>query len=259
MEHSFDTDIAKEIGIQEAIIFKHIAFWIQKNQANGENFYDGETWTYNSVKAFNEIFYYMSPKVIRNALSKLEELDLIKTGNYNKIQFDRTKWYALTEKGKSICQKREIHLPKRENGSCPKGEPIPDINTDIDTDNNKSFTIVNDSSDSDRVRQDIQRAVEEWNSLEPLGYSRISRMTTSSQRYKWLRARIVEYGIEDVVKAIDNVRNSSYLRDAPWFAFDWFVRPNNFPKVLEGKYSRGNDSTTHANDNSFLRANDGRQ
>lgn len=138
MEHSFDIDLANEIGIEEAIIFKHICYWIQKNEANEKNQFDGDTWTYNSVKAFNEIFFYMTEKKIRNALAKLEEFGLIKTGNYNKIQFDRTKWYALTEKGKSIFQNRKIHLPEKENGNTQKGEPIPNINHIDNTDSNNT-------------------------------------------------------------------------------------------------------------------------
>lgn len=135
MEHSFDTDLAAEIGIEEAIIFEHICFWIIKNEANEKNQFDGDTWTFNSVKAFNEIFYYMSPKTIRNALKNLEEIGLIKTGNYNEIPFDRTKWYALTEKGKTFCERRNYDLPKRANGDAQKGKPIPYINN-TDTLNN---------------------------------------------------------------------------------------------------------------------------
>lgn len=137
MEHSFDIDLAEEIGIEEAIIFKHICYWVQKNEANEMNFFDGTTWTFNSVKGFNEIFYYMTPKKIRNVLTRLEELGLIKTGNFNKAQFDRTKWYAITEKGKCIYPKRQIHLPVGANASAQKGKPIPDINTYINTDINK--------------------------------------------------------------------------------------------------------------------------
>ena len=129
MEHSFDIDLAAEIGIKEAVIFKNIAYWVLKNEANKKHFYDGNTWTYNSVKAFSEIFYYMSPKEIRNALSRLERSGLIVSGNYNSMKTDRTKWYALTDAGKSICQRGKYHLPESENGVDQKGKAIPNINT----------------------------------------------------------------------------------------------------------------------------------
>ena len=41
MQHSFDIDIAKEYGILEAILLNNMQFWIEKNKANGINYYDG--------------------------------------------------------------------------------------------------------------------------------------------------------------------------------------------------------------------------
>lgn len=139
MEHSFDIDIAKEYGIECAIMLKHLYFWIKKNEANEENFYDGRYWTYNSVKAFSTLFPYMSERKVRYTLDKMEENGLIVVGNYNKSQYDRTKWYALTNLAYSILQKEKFHLPFLSNGSDANGEPIPDINTYINTDNKQIY------------------------------------------------------------------------------------------------------------------------
>ena len=55
-----------------------------------------------------------------------------------------------------------------------------------------------------------------------------------------LRARIRENGVDAVLEAIENVKKSPFLlgdNKKGWqITFDWFVRPNNFPKVLEGNY-----------------------
>ena len=136
MEHSFNIEIAKEYGILEAILLKHIYFWVEKNRANEKHFYDENYWTYNSIKAFNEMFPYASEKRIRNALKKLIDNEIICTGNYNQNHYDRTLWYTLTNKGKNILLKNNIDLPKKENGSDEKGETIPDNNTNNKTDNN---------------------------------------------------------------------------------------------------------------------------
>lgn len=135
ISHSFDIDIAKIYGVNAAILLKHIGHWIEKNKANDKHFYDGNYWTYNSVKAFKELFPYMSEKVIRTTLKKLEDNGIIVTGNYNKVAYDRTTWYALTEKGKSICLFGKMETDERENGNLQKGEPIPYINTDNNTNN----------------------------------------------------------------------------------------------------------------------------
>jgi hypothetical protein len=41
----------------------------------------------------------MSKGKINGAISKLVEKQYVITGNYNKLKFDKTKWYSLTEKG----------------------------------------------------------------------------------------------------------------------------------------------------------------
>lgn len=129
--HSFNTEIAEKYGLNAAIIFYHIVFWIEKNEANETNYHDGHYWTYNSVKAFKTLFPYMGDKQIRNALKKLEDENLVICGNYNKSPYDRTRWYALTEKGISILPKGQMDFTKRANENSQKGEPIPDTIPDV--------------------------------------------------------------------------------------------------------------------------------
>lgn len=239
MEHSFDIEIAQDYGIETAIILKHLYFWIEKNKANDDNYFEGKYWTYNSVKAFSDLFPYMTEKKIRSTLMKMEEQGLLITGNFNKSQYDRTKWYALTDKAYSILLKRDFHFTKKENGSSPEGEPIPDINTDNKPDNN---TVSNDT-----VRQtDVRRCIDAWNSLVDCGIKPVQGIHSGTKRYDSLVARIREYGVDDVLKAIDKIRHSKFLQGKSggkrqWsIIFDWFVLPNNFPKVLEGNYDDDN-------------------
>lgn len=248
MEHSFDIEIAQEYGIECAIIIKHLYYWIEKNRVCDKHFYDGRYWTYGSIKAFCELFPYIGEKKMRNAFQKLEDSGLLLTGNYNKSQYDRTKWYALTDNGLALIRKEKIDSAKgqmsfgeRANGNAQKGGPIPDIITDIGTDN---ITVSKDT-----VRQtDVQRIVSTWNSLSDCGIRPISKIGTGSKRYISLTARIREYGIDAVLEAINNIRNSSFLQGKAggkrqWMiTFDWFVLPSNFPKVLEGNYSDEQDS-----------------
>jgi len=136
VEHSFDIEIATTYGMLEATLLKNIYFWIQKNEANETNFYDGGYWTYNSVKAFEKLFPYASARKIANALTKLEKSGVIKTGNYNAISYDRTKWYALTKRGYSIMQKCKMEISETSNGNVENVEPIPDSKPDSKPDNN---------------------------------------------------------------------------------------------------------------------------
>lgn len=244
MVHFFDVDVAVKYGVDCAVIFQNIGFWVEHNMENGRNYFDGQYWTYNSSKAFETFFPYMSYQKIGRSLTKLEDAGLIASGSYNSSPFDRTKWYTLTEVGYAIFKNDNSHLSNLINREITGDKPIPDINnTYISTNINKELSVSKDTDCQTEVRQNIQKAVDAWNFLEQYGYSKISRMSSSSQRYKSLKARILEFGIDDVLKAIENVGKSSYLKDQVWFSFDWFVKPNNFPKVLEGKYNKGSDST----------------
>lgn len=129
MPHCFEVELAEKYGLLEAILLNYFRFWVKKNQANDVHFYDGMYWTYNSVRAFCELFPYASKKMIENALNHLEAEGLILTGNFNKSPYDRTKWYTVTEKGMSDCPCEEIDFPHRGNGNPPQGEPIPVSNT----------------------------------------------------------------------------------------------------------------------------------
>ncbi|MCQ1533544.1 helix-turn-helix transcriptional regulator [Mitsuokella jalaludinii] len=101
----FKSSVAKVIGVTGAIILNNLHYWINHNEANEKNFFDGCYWTYNSIKAFCEQFPFLSRNSITRALSKLEKDGYIKTGFHNENSWDRTKWYALTDKGYALVGK----------------------------------------------------------------------------------------------------------------------------------------------------------
>jgi len=125
MNHSFDVNVAMQFGVNAAIVFQDMGFWCEHSRINRTNYHDGLYWTYNTVKALSEHWPYMSTKAIRTAIQKLIDAGLLITGNFNEYGWDRTLWYALTEKGESIFQNGKINSPKKENPKPKKGEPIP--------------------------------------------------------------------------------------------------------------------------------------
>ena len=134
MQHHFDVELAQKYGVAEAILLNHFEYWIELNRTNEKNFYDGRYWTFNSMKAFSKIFPYMTEKKIRNALKHLQDEGLIVTGNYNKLAYDRTLWYAFSDLAESILPKGQMEDPEMANGYFQKVEPIPDNKPDNDTD-----------------------------------------------------------------------------------------------------------------------------
>lgn len=112
--------------------------------------------------------------------------------------------------------------------------------TDIEIEEEKEIDLeIEVKASNDAIRStDVLRICEAWNTL---GLSKISKIVSGSNRDKMLKKRIKDYGIESVLSAIENVRSSNFLKGnnkKGWtITFDWFIKPNNFAKVLEGNYS----------------------
>ena len=92
----------------------------------------------------------------------------------------------------------------------------------------------------DTIRQtDVQRTIDEWNTLEEFGITPVKRMTP--KREQAVKARIRQNHMDDILEAIENIRHSSFLQGQNkngWMVtFDWFLKPGNFAKVFEGQYA----------------------
>ncbi len=140
MKHHFEISVAKEAGIPAAVIFENVVFWICHNERTGRNFHDGKVWTFSSVKAYADVFPYLSEKQIRGALEKLIEKGFIEVGNFNRTRYDRTRWFALTEKGKAFARTQENDLPVKANGKAAGGTAIPNRKTDKGNKIDKRYT-----------------------------------------------------------------------------------------------------------------------
>ena len=83
-----------------------------------------------------------------------------------------------------------------------------------------------------------QEVVEQWNNLDK-NVPKITTLKPGTQRYSLFTARVNQYGKDNFLNAIEQINKSSFLKGYKTdfiINFDWFVRPNNFIKVLEGNY-----------------------
>lgn len=102
----------------------------------------------------------------------------------------------------------------------------------INSDNNQSSL----SSSKEMIE-----IVNKWNELSEYGISCIRKINKDSMRAKLVRARIKEYGKGCFDKAIDEIKKSKFLlgqnSNRAWIiTFDWLIKPDNFEKVIMGKY-----------------------
>jgi hypothetical protein len=233
MTHQFDAGIAEIYGVEIAIMVQNFAFWIAKNKANNRNFYEGKTWTYNTIKAFNELFPYWSESQIRRILKKMEAEGILLTGNFNEVKYDRTIWYTFTnafyEKHKCILQNRQMEVTKPSNGSDETVTPIPD----------KLPVILPDSLSSLKNKPNYQSFLDLYNESCP-SLPRATRVT--DKRRGSINAVIKEFGEDAVKEALLKVESCPHLvgkNDRGWKAdFDWLINKNNLLKVIEGRYDQ---------------------
>ena len=157
MHHYFNTEIAKEVGVNAAVILENIAHWVLKNKANDKNFYDGHYWTYNSRTAMTALFPYLSEKQVRYALDALRKADMVITGNYNKSSYDRTLWYTVSDSCAKKYFPELLDWPKMANELDCVGQPIPDINTNNKPDNNISQQTDSSANDAPIPSESVRR------------------------------------------------------------------------------------------------------
>lgn len=126
--HQFNSRLASMYGIEEAILIHNFYYWIKKNAANEQNFRDGRYWTYNTTKAFQELFPYINETKIHRVIKHLVEEDIILKEKYNSGKFDRTCWYSFSDSACKILKDvgyDNLDFVKMKNGSSQNEMTIP--------------------------------------------------------------------------------------------------------------------------------------
>lgn len=206
MYFSFNSKIADKYGVNEAIFIQNVYFWIKQNKANDRNYYEGKYWTYNTADALAELFPFWSVHQIKRLIKKLEALEILILGNFNKKGFDRTNWYALSdeimsiyeenETAQSIVRNRSMDSAKSLNASSEIAPPIPDINTDILPDNKKGTYVPKKELEQQPTQQEPK-----------IKYAEFVSMT--NDEYLSLVAKLGKSGTNRCVEILDNYKGAN--------------------------------------------------
>ncbi len=191
-----DTVLATKIGLNEAIVLQQVHYWIEINRTKQTNFYEDSFWTYNSMKEWNKSFPFFGEKTLNRIFKNLEKLGILKTGNFNKLRMDRTKWYTIDysklesyineletneneieneclEEENASGQVDQMHLPEKENASGQNdqmevdklsecnGSNCPNANGQNDLTNTRDFTktsseIFSETSSSSSIKDVVE-------------------------------------------------------------------------------------------------------
>ena len=141
MQH-FDVEDAMRYGVEKAVVLSNIRFWLNNNKNKDLSAvkHDGYYWMYNTAKDMSNVLPYFTQSKVQRLLKQLEDDGVLIVGNYNKVKYDRTKWYTLSEftyDDNCITQTPELN-----NGNDVIEQPIQDSKTNTKT-NNKIDTCIN--------------------------------------------------------------------------------------------------------------------
>lgn len=156
------------------------------------------------------------------------------------------------EVANATSKKRATKKGKGKSGEDPKPTDTPKTSTEARTETLRDGadrfpegkkTPQNENlepSGADEAKSiDYEAIKSRWN--EETGGALGKLVMITGRRREMVRARIRETSVDDFFTMIHNAASSSFLRGESqrgWVAnFDWCIKPNNYPKVLEGRYN----------------------
>lgn len=220
--------LAKEIGLNEAIILQQIHYWL-KNPKAGVVIND-EKWVYNSVTQWNEQFPFWSANTIRRALNNLREKGYLIAEKLSPDTRDNTLYYRIDYSKTN----EQMHLPKMGKPDT-QNEQIPN-NTETTTETthhtaDKSAAAAIPAKAIHDLYNEICTRLPTSRGLSPKRRDQIQarwKEDTERQSLDWWRA-FFEY-----------VNQSDFLANGlgSWKGanLEWITNANNMVKIIEGQY-----------------------
>ena len=186
--------LAKEIGLNEAIVLQQMHYWLNMSKHN----YDDKKWIYNSYKKWVLQFPFWSESTVKRAIGSLEKQNLLYIGNYNKAGFDKTKWYSINyeELNKRVTRPSGQNDPtigsKWTDDEFNLNRPIPETTTE-------NTTETKNTTSRNSTRTPYKEIIDYLNERTGRNYKH-----TAKANQRVIKARMNEgYTLEDFKTVID--------------------------------------------------------
>jgi len=200
-----------------AVVLEGIARGCMRHASEGTHEHDGRYWMYQTCKGMAEYYGTMSEDAVHRKVQKLLKEGMIVRGNFNKIGFDRTSWYALTDRGWSYYTTPEpLPKPTKEDRQREKDEA-------------RKRKQKENAALADSVQEDVQSIIDAWNAA---GLPRILKATRA--RVDFLRQALETYGREGLEQAIEHWSTDDFYRGAEWFSLSWVMSRETDPVSKSG-------------------------
>lgn len=223
-----------------------LIIWIKLLTQAGKNNVDGFIFLTESIPYTDEMLAHKFRRplnTVKLAMATLKELEMIEYDDKGFLRISNWEKHQNIEGLTKIREQGRLRVAKHRE----KQKLLENSNEDVTL----YVTLRNGTEEEEDIDIDIdidtttvaegalnpKEIVSLWNKSSEKPIQSLNKNTV---RRTMLNARVKEYGIEKVREAISSVEKSSYLNgggSSGWIAtFDWFVKPNNFLKVLEGNY-----------------------
>lgn len=215
---SFNKQIARIYGLNAAVVFNHILYWLNINVSNPAAQKMGKTWMYESQEKMAEFLDCLSRREIQHALNILEESGLIIKENLNDNPFVKTNWYTVgdqkllsgsVKKGITKAPAGAIRSPPQCDGIAPAGAMyIEDKQkTNKEEDNKKSsggsYTSLEKSSE--KLFENAAAAADSKESFYFMGNNRQMNQITRCDIYRhFIPKRYEAKFIEQIISKFSN-------------------------------------------------------
>ena len=180
------------------------------------------------------------------AMELFKKIGLIQILDNGEIYITQLEQMVGSETKWAKYKKKERELKKLDNVQLLSNINPKNVHTDIEKDIEKDIEIEVSTTKVALIPKHLECIVIAWNNLN---LSTIKSIQNT--RLKLLNARIKDYGIDGVLQAINNIKESSFLKgqnNKNWtITFDWLIKPSNFIKVLEGNYTDKEDGSNARN------------
>ena len=182
------------------------------------------------------------------AMELFKKIGLIQILDNGEIYITQLEQMVGSETKWAKYKKKERELKKLDNVQLLSNINPKNVHTEIEKEIEKEKDIEIEVSTTKvaLIPKHLECIVIAWNNLN---LSTIKSIQNT--RLKLLNARIKDYGIDGVLQAINNIKESSFLKgqnNKNWtITFDWLIKPSNFIKVLEGNYTDKEDGSNARN------------
>lgn len=210
--------LAKEIGLNEAIMLQQMHYWLLKSA----NEFTGVKWFYKTLEEWQTEFPFWSAMTIRRTLGSLEKQRIIKIGNFNKKKFDKTKWYTIDyQRVNSRCVQNEQSMCSDCTDGCVQNEQTYTRDyTETTTENNNNV--------SEEKTQKVVWTEETRHIIDYLNKRAGKKYSVKTKKTAQLVHKLLDNGftVEDFERVIDikckqwlnNEKMNQYLRPRTLFS-----------------------------------------